>query len=103
MEGKYYKIETEYFDYDGQQFGMAKAEYEIKKFHGAIKISDLKLYPLKYHNEPEKMTALLIERGKKFVELAGMQYKFVKGLAFHKVSFFSSMNSRFLIRQTEGE
>ena len=86
MDGKFYQIETEYFDYDGQQFGMAKAVHEIKKFHGAIKISSLKLYPLKYHDEPEKMTAMLIERGKKFVELAGMQYKYVKGMAFHKVS-----------------
>lgn len=54
------------------------------EFSGPRNISTLGCYPLKYHKESEKIKAQLIERGKKFVSLKGMQYRYHKGMAFYK-------------------
>ena len=63
---------------------MGSMEVEVSEFTGPRNISSLGCYPLKYHKEAEKVKAQLIERGKKFVSLKGMQYKFHKGMAFYK-------------------
>lgn len=42
-------------------------------------------YPLKYHESPTKMTASLVERGRKFISLMGIVHCEFKGLAFYKV------------------
>lgn len=84
VKGKYYNIEGRYLEYDGKTFGMGQMEIEVPEFTGPRKISNLGCYPLKYHKESEKLKQQLIDRGKKFVELAGMKYKFHKGMAFYK-------------------
>ena len=84
MKGKYYNIEGRYLEYDGKTFGMGSMEIEVEEFKGPRKISNLACYPLKYHKDAEAMRKQLIERGKKFVSLKGMQYKFHKGMAFYK-------------------
>lgn len=63
---------------------MGQMEIEVPEFTGPRKISTLGCYPLKYHKDSEKLKQELIQRGKKFVELAGMKYKFHKGMAFYK-------------------
>ena len=63
---------------------MGQMEIEVPEFTGPRKISTLGCYPLKYHKESEKLKQELIQRGKKFVELAGMKYKFHNGMAFYK-------------------
>ena len=84
MKGKYYNIEGRYLEYDGKNFGMGSMEIEVEEFKGPRKISNLACYPLKYHKDANTMKKQLIERGKKFVSLKGMQYKFHKGMAFYK-------------------
>lgn len=84
VKGKYYNIEGRYLEYDGKTFGMGSMEIEVEEFKGPRKISNLACYPLKYHKNADTMTKQLIERGKKFVSLKGMQYKFHKGMAFYK-------------------
>lgn len=84
MKGKFYNIEGRYLEYDGKTFGMGSMEIEVEEFKGPRKISNLACYPLKYHKEANAMKKQLIERGKKFVSLKGMQYKFHKGMAFYK-------------------
>ena len=86
MEGDSYVIEVRFLDYDGTRFGMSKAIFDIPEFKGPRKISSLPVYPLAYHKDSEVLKGQLIERGKKFVGLAGMQYRLQKGIAFHKVS-----------------
>lgn len=51
---------------------------------GAKKITSLGCYPLKYHKEEEKLRKDLIERGKKFVTLSGVNYKSHQGMAYYK-------------------
>ena len=63
---------------------MGSMEVEVLEFTGPRLISSLGCYPLKYHKDAEKLKAQLIERGKKFVSLKGMQYRFHKGMAFYK-------------------
>ena len=63
---------------------MGSMEVEVQEFTGPRLISSLGCYPLKYHKDAEKLKGQLVERGKKFVSLKGMQYRFHKGMAFYK-------------------
>lgn len=51
---------------------------------GAKKITSLGCYPLKYHKDEGKLRKDLIERGKKFVTLSGVNYKSHQGMAYYK-------------------
>ncbi|KAE8354115.1 hypothetical protein BDV28DRAFT_92750 [Aspergillus coremiiformis] len=84
MKGQWYSIEGRYLEYDGKTFGMGTMLAEVESFKGARKITGLSCYPLKYHREADNIKAKLIERGKKFVSLRGMNYRFHKGMAFYK-------------------
>ncbi|KAL8932187.1 MAG: hypothetical protein Q9211_006469, partial [Gyalolechia sp. 1 TL-2023] len=84
MKGTWYNIEGRYLEYDGKQFGMGTMEVEVEQFKGPRKISSLACYPLKYHKDADSLRAKLIERGKKFVALKGMNYRFHKGMGFYK-------------------
>ena len=84
MKGTWYAIDGKYLDFDGKQFGLGNVGTEIESFKGTRRITALPCYPLKYHKEVEKITEQLIERGKKFVGLAGMKYMAHVGLGFTK-------------------
>ena len=84
MKGVWYNIEGRYLEYDGKTFGMGTMEVEVEQFKGPRKISSLACYPLKYHKDSELLKEQLIERGKKFVALKGMNYRFHKGMGFYK-------------------
>lgn len=58
----------------------------VEHFKGPRKISSLSCYPIKYHRDHDALQERLISRGKDFVALKGMLYKFQKGMAFFKVS-----------------
>lgn len=83
-KGEFYVVDGKYFEYDGKQFGHGHMEEEIPEFKGAKKITSLNCYPLKYHKSEAKLRLDLIERGKKFVTLAGVQYKSHQGMAYFK-------------------
>ncbi|KAI9841976.1 MAG: hypothetical protein M1837_007542 [Sclerophora amabilis] len=84
MRGTWYSIEGRYLEYDGKSFGMGTLDVDVESFKGARKITGLATYPLKYHKDEEKLKQQLIERGKKFVALKGMKYRFHKGMGFYK-------------------
>lgn len=84
MRGEYYVIEGRYLDYDGKNFGLGDFEMSIDNFRGPRKINSLNTYPIDFHRDPEALKLQLVERGKQFVNLAGMNYKLMKGLAFQK-------------------
>lgn len=84
MRGEWYCIEGRYLEYDGKSFGLGEFDSDVDAFKGARKITSLATYPLKYHNDPEGIKTQLIERGKHFISLQGMNYRFHKGLAFMK-------------------
>lgn len=57
---------------------------EVAEFRGARKITSLGVYPLAYHKNEEQVRKDLIERGKKFVSLAGVHYRGHQGMAYYK-------------------
>ncbi|KAJ5216639.1 uncharacterized protein N7498_003046 [Penicillium cinerascens] len=84
MKGQWYSVEGRYLEYDGKDFGFGTMSAEVESFKGARKITSLTCYPLQYHRDSEALRARLIERGKRFVALRGMNYRFHKGMAFFK-------------------
>lgn len=84
MKGTWYSIEGKYLEYDGKAFGMGAMHTDVTSFQGARKISSLDCFPLQYHRDAEKLRAKLIERGKKFVALKGMNYRCHTGMAYTK-------------------
>ena len=63
---------------------MGTMEVEIDSFKGSRRITSLSAYPMKYHKDEAGIRKLLIERGRKFVSLDGMHYRFHNSLAFYK-------------------
>lgn len=84
MKGQWYSVEGRYLEYDGKDFGFGNMSAEVESFKGARKITSLSCYPLQYHRDSEALRARLVERGKRFVALRGMNYRFHKGMAFYK-------------------
>ncbi|KXG52455.1 ATPase, AAA-type, core [Penicillium griseofulvum] len=84
MKGQWYSVDGRYLEYDGKDYGFGTMSAEVDAFKGARKITSLACYPLKYHRDAEALRARLIERGKRFVALRGMNYRFHKGMAFYK-------------------
>jgi hypothetical protein len=84
MLGEFYLVEGRYLEYDGKAFGLGDLDISIDHFKGPKKITSLSTYPLQYYKDSEALRTQLIERGKKFVALAGMNFKVMKGLAFMK-------------------
>lgn len=82
--GQWYNVEGRYLEYDGKSFGFGAITSEVEFFKGARKITSLACYPLQYHRDADTLRARLIERGKRFVALQGMNYCFYKGMAFYK-------------------
>jgi hypothetical protein len=84
MRGQWYSVEGRYLEYDGKDFGFGTMSADVDAFKGARKITSLACYPLQYHRDAEALRARLVERGKRFVSLRGMNYRFHKGMAFYK-------------------
>lgn len=84
MKGQWYSIEGRYLEYDGKDFGFGSMAAEVESFKGARKITSLACFPLQYHRDAEGLRTRLVERGKRFVALRGMNYRFHKGMAFYK-------------------
>lgn len=84
MRGQWYSVEGRYLEYDGKDFGFGTMSAEVEAFKGARKITSLACYPLQYHRDAEGLRSKLVERGKRFVSLRGMNYRFHKGMAFYK-------------------
>lgn len=75
---------TQYFEYDGKNFGFGAMAEELPDFQGSRRIDSLACYPLQYHKDESGVRCNLIERGKKFVSLGGVHYKCHQGLAYYK-------------------
>ncbi|TKA83950.1 hypothetical protein B0A55_00187 [Friedmanniomyces simplex] len=82
--GAWYTVDGQYLEYDGKAFGWAATTLDIGLFKGPCAINTLKIYPLKYHKNPAGIREKIVARGKRFIALQGMRYKFQKGIAFHR-------------------
>ena len=78
----WYEIQVEYFDFDGDIFGFSDVAVEIKSFTDTRRVTSLPCYPIAYYRDKEIIERQLISRGRKFVELAGMNYNSYTGPGF---------------------
>ena len=99
MMGPYYNLDCEYIEAFGNQpettldgediartdkkrFGRAKMTSMMMGFQGAIKIHQLRTFPLDYHPKKDETRARLIERGRKWAAHDGIHHKHYNGIAF---------------------
>jgi hypothetical protein len=68
--------------WDGTKFGTQKLNLSIPFFNGTRQITQLKVFPIEYHSEPEALRKRLIERGEKAESLAGPHYRAYNGVAW---------------------
>ncbi|KAL5594336.1 hypothetical protein BROUX41_001276 [Berkeleyomyces rouxiae] len=84
MSPPFWSIRGRYLNFNGRQFGYQDFSVSVEEFRGARKITGLPVYPFSFH--PQNTTARedLIARGKKFVDLCGVNYKYYDGMAYSK-------------------
>jgi hypothetical protein len=83
--GRVYKLECQYVDFDGTDFGYNKETINIKEFKGTKKIAKFEAYPLEFFDGVEELRTRLTQRGAMFE--AYKEYRFVAydGIALVKV------------------
>lgn len=92
-----YDLHAQWVEYNAQfhqpravrsepKFGIAEMRLpEISPFHGAVKIKDLRIYPLEYHPNAERLKAKLLSRGKKWLSLQGKHHvMYYSGNAYYR-------------------
>jgi hypothetical protein len=72
-------LTSQYVDWNGKFFGIAKCEKMIGHFKGTRPITDLALYPMKFHPSRDQLRKTLVQRGRKFEALQGCKYKTYQG------------------------
>lgn len=97
--GKWWSVEGRYLEFEGHDdpgklteeqkatnsgFGWGTITVDIDSFKGSKKITSLACYPFEMRKDKDDLRQKLIDRGRKFVSLAGQQYKQHNGLAFMK-------------------
>jgi hypothetical protein len=79
----YLKLSCRYLTHDEKCFEETATTTKISKFLGVKKITSLKVYPLKYHAERERIVKNLTKRGHKFILFIGTHHRKYKEQAFY--------------------
>lgn len=82
-------LAVSFVDFDGEDFGTRNTTLEIPRFAGAAAIMALATTPAELNEERERLSEMLIVRGKRFQELAGMHFRHYSGIAVTEKSRFS--------------
>ncbi|OCL12971.1 P-loop containing nucleoside triphosphate hydrolase protein [Glonium stellatum] len=80
---EYFRVEGQYLDFDGKNFGEAATAAGISTFQGSKPIHSLGYFPLKYHPNAEEEKQELANRGRKFISLIGTHHRQYEGKAFY--------------------
>ncbi len=68
-QGKWFQIDDMILHHDGDVLGWGFPTIKIPSFEGDRKISTLPAYPLEFHSDPNKVRSLLLQRGKKYLDI----------------------------------
>lgn len=93
----WFNLECRFLDYDGVKFGVAGIFLRVAKFRGSKPIESLEAFPLRHRPSHEQVRKDLVERGQKFLDLAGSHIRHCKGNAFFMnkgKTFKVNINSR---------
>ena len=63
----YFYVSGQVVNHDGDLFGYGRLDFEIDDFEGSRRISDLKVFPMKYNPQAAITRELLIERGRRYL------------------------------------
>lgn len=81
-----FAVRVQFIDYDGEKFGTCKTIFRIPKYTGHMRCADLNIMPFEFHPNYEKLREQLLERGRRFRDLAGRHFMFYSGVAVKKSS-----------------
>ncbi|KAI3391996.1 hypothetical protein diail_6372 [Diaporthe ilicicola] len=65
------KIESYIMGWDGENIGPMQRTHAISYFAGARRVTDLDIYPIQFHDNPDELRSRLRARGKKLVQCSG--------------------------------
>ena len=66
---------------NGTRIGYVYDWVYVKKYDGIVPLTSLCIFPLLFHQEREKIGSSLLERGKKYLSLTGINYCQYRGIA----------------------
>jgi hypothetical protein len=76
-----WQLDAEQIVCNGKDFGYFTVTLHIQPYDGYRALQNLHVLPLEYHPEKERITSGLIERGKRFISLLGIHYRWYEGSA----------------------
>lgn len=79
-------IDTFYIDFDGEKFGPVPRTFAIQEYEGWQAIDSLPAFPAKFDKNMRDTENRLAQRGRRFVNLAGVTHKRYKGLSAREPS-----------------
>ncbi|CAM1507520.1 Fc.00g071610.m01.CDS01 [Cosmosporella sp. VM-42] len=82
-EGTFLLIKGKIMTFNGEEFIWQDKSLPIPAFAGNKPIRELRHYPFEFHSERDIIMKRLISRGKKVLDLQGLQYRCYNGIALH--------------------
>lgn len=74
-------VDVFYFDFDGRNFGPVERRFKIVSFEGEKKVTDLPLFPLRFHKHATSIRSQMLDRGTKFCDLCTVVHREYNGLS----------------------
>lgn len=87
-------MDCKYVDWDGQKFGYVGHSVVISPFDGIRPISELPIYPLRFHENESMVRKKLLTRAAKLQALCGFRYQQYDGIA----SALRPLGSKVMVR-----
>ncbi|KAJ5835805.1 hypothetical protein N7447_001831 [Penicillium robsamsonii] len=84
VKDRYLAITANFVDWDGNRFGYSKESVAICEYTGTQAIINLGAYPADLHPSQDEARVKAINRGQKFRDLHGCQYKTYSGLVWYQ-------------------
>ncbi|WYZ44542.1 hypothetical protein EsH8_VII_000978 [Colletotrichum jinshuiense] len=91
------QLSVQYVDFDGNEFGTRYEDLLVPQFSGAAQISSLNALPLEYHPNPDAVTTILTDRGRRWETLAGQNFRQYKGVALDQHNHRYNIDGRVMI------
>ncbi|KAK4499168.1 hypothetical protein PRZ48_009680 [Zasmidium cellare] len=90
-----FNIETEYIDFDGNDYGLRESSLSIDRFKGSRKITSFPGIPLAYEVQQQELEDKLRTRGRRIVDLNRAKYMQYSGFVWTE-SRFGGRRERFI-------
>lgn len=82
-----FQVQGKYIDWDGSEFGYADATMQVCPFAGTRPVTELEVYPARFHTAIEDAESKVIARGKRFRDLRGFHHMAYSGTVQYRDSW----------------